>query len=254
MTVQSLFQKHFELKRKSVHGFSLRALARKMGLSPSYLSRLLRGEKPLPEKLLMPLARALDVSPEVVANFKGNSPVEKETETETSDWELSPATSHRVLTQWYYIPLLELTSLKNFDGRIETLAERLGVSPASVEVAVRELVALDLLKWEEGRLRKVKRKLRFSSAKSLTAIRSFHAQFLLRAREELTQKTLQEDFERRLITGITLTVPADKVEEAKRRLAECLHEISNDLTAESGDEVYHLAAQFFPITKPKESK
>jgi hypothetical protein len=36
------------------------------------------------------------------------------------------------------------------------------------------------------------------------------------------------------------------------KLAECLHEIANDLTHESGTDVYHLSAQLFPLTSAEE--
>ena len=68
--------------------------------------------------------------------------------------------------------------------------------------------------------------LRLASAKSQPEIRNFHKQMLKRAEEEL-KKTSPEDFERRLITGITITADPDKIEVAKKMLSDALHEIAN---------------------------
>ncbi|RYZ95173.1 MAG: DUF4423 domain-containing protein [Proteobacteria bacterium] len=87
------------------------------------------------------------------------------------------------------------------------------------------------------------------SAKPNADIRRFHASMLERAQRELQHAVNEEDFERRLITGITISASPEKIAAAKQRLAECLHEIANELIEDKGTEVYHLAAQLFPLTK-----
>jgi uncharacterized protein (TIGR02147 family) len=258
METHRLLKKYFDHKKKSVHGFSLRFLAKRLDVSPSFLSRVLNGQKSIPHSLLIPLGLALDISPEVFAQVKDSRqiiiPIKGKTpiRTETEDWVLAGETSSRLLTQWFYIPILELFGLKNFDGSIAQISERLSISKESVAVAVRELISLGCLQEiEKGRLTKTNRKLRFSSSRSKSEIRSFHSQMLQKAKDELKNKTSEEDFEKRLITGITLTAPKEKIEEVKRKLSECLHEIANELTAEAGDEVYHLSAQLFPLTYKK---
>jgi hypothetical protein len=140
-------------------------------------------------------------------------------------------------------------SLGNYDGSVAMIASRLRIAKTTAEVAVRELISLGLLKETNGKLSKVNRKLRFGSSKSLREIRQFHSQMLGKAQEELRDFTDDADFSQRLITGITLTAGPDKIDAARRKLAECLHEIANDLTEDDGTEVFHLSAQLFPITK-----
>jgi hypothetical protein len=100
-----------------------------------------------------------------------------------------------------------------------------------------------------GQFKKANVRLRWGSAKSLAEIRNFHDQMLAKAQETLRQQTEDADFQRRLITGITVSANPEKIEAAKRKLAECLHEIANDLTAEPGSAVYHISGQLFPLTK-----
>ena len=72
---------------------------------------------------------------------------------------------------------------------------------------------------------------------------------MAKAQHELSEKNTESDFEKRLITGITLTASPEKIAEAKKKLAEALHDIANDLIEGEGTQVYHLAAQFFPLSK-----
>jgi uncharacterized protein (TIGR02147 family) len=245
METQAALKMYFEVKRKTSRGFSLRSLARRLQVSPSFLSRVLNGKKALPSHLRHKLAKALDVEPELL----GPETTTTSVTSAVDEWEIAEPQSKQILRNWYYIPILELVMLSNFDGELESIARRLGLSLTTVGIAVRELVDLGLLKQVDGRHTKTKTLLRFTSATSLHLIRQFHDAMLTRAREELRLRQAEEDFERRLIIGITVTAAPEKVQEAKRRLAECLYEIANDLMSAPGTEVYHIALQLLPLTK-----
>jgi uncharacterized protein (TIGR02147 family) len=149
------------------------------------------------------------------------------------------------------VPILELTTLSNFDGTAATIARRLNLSLASTEVALRELISLGLITVNEGRFEKTNCKLRITSAKSLAAIRHFHDEMLKKSQAELRGSQSEAEFQNRLITGITVSASPERVQEAKRKLANFLHELADDLAATPGTEVYHLAAQLFPLSKGK---
>jgi uncharacterized protein (TIGR02147 family) len=260
MQTHLVLKKYLRKKKKSVAGFSLRRLAEEMGLSASFLSRVFSGEKPVPYALLLRLKDTLDIEPEVFASLReahqiplagARAPRRGKAEVETSlqDWELTDDQSLSALRQWFYLPILEFVTLKNYDGSSAQIARRLNLSVTAVDIALEELTSLGLLKKESGRFKKTKKKMRWGSAKSLREVRRFHDQMLGKAQEVLRTQTEEADFRRRLITGITLTASPEKIEEAKKKLAECLHEIANDLTEEEGTEVYHLAMQLIPLTK-----
>jgi uncharacterized protein (TIGR02147 family) len=240
-----LLKKYLARKKKSSPGFSLRALAQRLGVSAPFLSRVMNGKKPIPADLLPQLARALDVEPELLAPKKKS----KTTNAAVAEWALADMQATQILRNWYYIPILELTTLVDFDGKAETVARRLNLSTKTTEVALRELVGLGLLRLEDGRYAKSEQKLRITSSKSLPLIRKFHDEMLEQSQQHLRTALGEEDFQRRLITGITVSASPEKVQEAKQRLADFLHELANDLAADPGTDVYHLSAQLFPITK-----
>ena len=244
MQTQVALKMYFEVKRKSSQGFSLRSLARRLKVSPSFLSRVLNGKKALPEHLRTKLARALDIEPELLNPQKVD-----EVTSAVEDWQIAEPQSKQILRNWFYIPILVMSTLADFDGTVESIARRLSLSVAAVEIALRELESLGLLKQVKGRYEKTATRFRITSAASLHLIRQFHDSMLIRAREELRAHQTPEEFERRLISGITVSASPEKVLEAKRRLAECMYEIANDLLASPGTEVYHLAVQLFPLTR-----
>jgi uncharacterized protein (TIGR02147 family) len=192
----------------------------------------------------------LNVEPELLA---GQLPAKKpkrsdEVSSAVEDWSIAGTEALPVLSAWYYVPILELTTLEDYDGSAGQISQRLGLAPKITETALRELLGLGLLFRESGRYRKTEKKLRFTSSRPNPHIRKFHDEMLEKSQQALRQATSEADLERRLISGITVTARPERVQDAKRKLAECLHEIANDLAAEPGTEVYHLAVQLFPLT------
>jgi len=254
MNTHVILKKYFDKKKADGRGFSLRGLAKKMNVSPSFLTRVLKGEKSVPPKLLESLKIHLDIEPEVFSALLEQQPKKsrKKVDTQLETWQLTETNSQRILRQWFYLAILEFITLKDFNGEREQIAKRLGLGLTTVEVALNEMISLGLIEVDNGRLKKTTARLRWGSAKSLAVIRNFHDQMLEKAQEELRTKTSDEDYARRLISGITISAPRSKIEAAKQRLNECLHEIANDLTSdEDGTEVYQLSAQLFPLTTRK---
>ncbi len=258
MKVHLVLKKYFDRKKRSGSGFSIRSLAKRIDVSPSFISRVLSGQKPLPYSLLVRLRTILDMEDEVFELLRDQY-TKKERPFRSTDriqiqsalgeWELAARPAFHILRQWFYLPILECTTLKNYDGSLKIISKRLGLSETVVGIAVREMTTLGIMKNINGQYFKAKKKLRWGSAQSVAEVRSFHHQMMSKAQDELREKTSEEDFSRRLITGITITASPEKVMKAKVQLSEALHKIANELVAENGSEVYQLSAQLFPLTK-----
>lgn len=257
METHLILKKHFDKKKRSQAGFSVRVLAKQLELSAPFVSRMLNGQKPVPFAVLLKMEKALDIDSEVFATIKKahqigeSAPVrgKAEIETEFKEWDLADKSKFNVLRQWFYVPILEATKLKDYDGTAKQIADRLGLTLTTAEIAIREMVSVGLLQETDGRISKSQEKLRFASSKSLENIRRFHDQMMTRAQKELREATDEAEFQRRLITGITVTTTPEKIEAAKRKLGECLHEIANEMDVKDGTQIYQIAGQLFPLTK-----
>ncbi len=259
-STHEILNQYFEKKKKSSAKWTLRGMAKHLEVSPSFLSRVLTGKKPVPYGLLLKFRNALDIEAEVFAGLKLAHTQEVEGErapvrgrvnvqSQIAPWDLETKSSFGILRQWFYVAILEACSLSQFDGTVDMLARLLDLSPTTTEVAVRELLAKGLLKNGPKGLSKTRKKIRFSSSQSLPEIRRFHEQILEKAKGQLRNATTPEEMARRMITGVTITANPESIQRAKKKLAECLHEIANDLTSETGSEVYQLSGLLFPLTK-----
>lgn len=243
-------QKYFARKQKASKGFSMRALARKLDVSPSFLSRIMNGKKPVPEDLLGKLAKALDVEPEMITADPATRALKREFSTaKAEEFEIVPQNAEQILRNWFYLAVLEVTTLKDYDGTPAQIAHKLGLAEPAVDVALRELESFGLLARKNGLPVKAKDKMRFASATGSKFIRKFHDEMMEQAQMILRKPVSDEDFQKRLMTGVTLSATPEAVQVAKRKLAKCLYEIANELMSEPGSEVYHLAMQLFPLTK-----
>lgn len=257
MLTHQILQKYLK-KKKARSGYSMRLLAKDLDVSVSFLSRVLSGKKAIPYALLLRIQKPLEIEPEIFENIRRAHtesveglavPVRGKVQikTEMEEWDLAEKSTLNVLRHWYYLPILEFSTLKRYDGTAACISKYLSLSIPVVEVALRELASVGLMKEQEGRFVKTKKKIRWGSSKSIGEIRRFHDQMMVKAQEVLRTQHSSKDFERRLISGITLTTSSRKIKEAKRKLNEVLHELANDLISEEGTEVYHLALQFFPL-------
>ncbi len=253
MKAHEILKEHFERKKRA--GYSLRALARDLGVSPAFVSNVFAAKKKVPLKLAEKLVRILDIDKETALEIRRqllppddkSSSVYKSPASSTN-WKVTSKKGLSALKQWYYLAAMECTLLEDYDGSAEYISRRLEVPLPSIRVALKDLVSLGLLIEKDGRVQKPSRRLRFSSSESQQEIRNFHRQMLRRADEELGNSS-PEAFEKRLITGLTITADPARLAVAKKMLSDSLHEIANYLSSSSPGEVYHLSAQLVPLTK-----
>jgi uncharacterized protein (TIGR02147 family) len=256
------------LKRRAP-GMTVRALAARLKVSPSYLSKILRGKKPISQSMLSRLVKALGLDSQQIAQLQRaileeieNEDLVPATGIRTSRLEISsPVESYRnlergdfwILSEWFYIPILNLLTVTEFAATPGEIAGRLGISQAQAARALLRLEGAGLLaKNSEGRVVRTEEKIRFPTDRSLPEIRRYHLNLLQKAREELARPGTEAAFPSRLISSVSFVGPKSKFPEAKLIIEEAMYRVANLMADEPvTDEVFHLGLQFFPLTKPK---
>lgn len=262
-------------KKAENRRFSMQVLANKLEISLPFLSQVLSGKRALPPELANPMCDILDLDNEKrdwitrgllqSRKLKGSTGLLAKLRQESAlslgkaeEWTIQPKSNFWILHEWFHLAILDATLLKDFDGSIGFLAQRLGLPTSVIENSVKKMLDADILvKTSDGKIRKKHKLNDFHSQSSKTDIRAYHAVAMEKAKETLRTKTLEEDVEQRLITTYTMTVPRDKVSWAKQQIAEFIKSIAAELSTDRPEEVYQLGIQFFPLThpeKPKESK
>ncbi|MDO9181206.1 MAG: TIGR02147 family protein [Bacteriovorax sp.] len=252
---------YLDRKKLSYPSYSLRALARDLELSPSYVSALLTGQKPLPEVRLKDFIKVLDLDDIAIIQLKNALYPETRKETNSSErlsendkdflnsYRPLDKKKYEILNDWYNIAILDLTTCENFESHPSWIAKKLKITQLQVEIAIENLKRLELLIEVDGKLQKKERLLRFPTKMSQSVIRKFHKQMIKKAYEELDSKTEEEEFSKRLITGTTFAVDSKKINLLKEKIQNNLYEVASMASDGPCESVYHFNVQLFPLTK-----
>lgn len=262
MKSHEILKQYFHRKQEINPSYSLRALARHTQVAPSYLSAVFSGKKSISDKIFQKLVRHLELDKSTVLSVRKALAIENINDVElVEELKLStkgnavqkykPISNKKIslLQKWYYVAVLDLMTCADFKSDYQWIARRLGILQGEAEEAVDVLKKLDIIENHKTGWRKKSLKLRIPTARSQEEIRKFHKQMIEKALTELQFKTQQENFEKRVIAGITFAGNPKKLNRAKEKLNEVLHEIASDLMEGECTEVYQLNFQFFPLTK-----
>lgn len=254
------------LKQKSP-GMSLRAVAHRLQISPSYWSKVLRGEKPLSAGLFPRivsvlgldrqqaalLQRALleDIENDHLASATGFHVLRKEEGSPTKQYKSLGPEDFWILEKWYIIPILNILTIEPHNGSLELISKRLKVPLLDVEEVIQKLLNAGILyREQDGSLSRSERKVRFPTNRSHPQIRKYHRSMIKKAYEEISRSDSESRFDSRLISSVCFSGGSEKLKEAKLIIEEALYKAANILAeAPLPEEVYQLNIQLFPLTK-----
>lgn len=243
---------------------SIRSLAHRLSISPSYLSKILRGKKDIPAKLIAPLSKVfhLDlIETKELQRLVFEKLEQKKTSHATGirvitsespkyqAYHTMGSSDYFLLEKWFYIPLLNLATLADFSADVKYIRKKLGISEMDARHAVRELLLRGYLEKDvRGVIRRSRMKIRFSTDKSQKEIRNFHRMMIEKAVEALENPS-QAAFENRLINGLSFAGHPKKLKEAQAIINDAIYKAAELLMEdEPTSAVYQINLQFFEIT------
>ncbi len=215
--------------------YSLRAFARDLEISHTYLSLVINGKKRLSRNKSLRFAEILGTSGEL--NSKVLIPA-------STDYYNLKEEQFQVLNQWYHLPILDLTLTEGFRPDVQWIAKRLGIKPAQAQDAIERLQKLGLLvNWQ-----KQSKRIDVATSRSHEAVRAYHAQMIQKSLTAL-RSPKQEDYDSRHITGAVITVNPARIPEVKKRIDAFKKRLIDWLGSEEGSEVFQMNVQFFGLSK-----
>jgi transcriptional regulator with XRE-family HTH domain len=229
--------------------YSIRAFAKKAGVSPATLSLLLQGKRKISRKLAKSLSEKLNFDPQERAEvFGAYLPKPRNSQILLLDPEYIQLTmdQFQLIGDWRAFAILNLIQTINFKNDPHWIAERLGLDLKETKETITRLKRLGMIEEKNGKLSRTAAKYRTTDDVANSSLRKSHAQTL-----ELAMRSLEnEPVERRDFTWITLTFDPSKMDETKT----LIRKFQDDLmllneTNVQPTEVYRLAVQFFPLTK-----
>jgi uncharacterized protein (TIGR02147 family) len=259
----------FQQRKRKNPLYSTHAFARDLGVSQGYVSLVLNGRRRLSLKRALQFAVLLRLEqPQARALVEGaiaDGPADAATREKLSQflerlddksgvpsYERLEVDRFRVISEWYHLAILDLTTVPAFQPDADWIARRLGISTAEARDGIDRLLRLELLKRNGAQLVKTKLRIEFPAERPDAAIRLFHQQMMEKALAELDQRN-EERFARREISGMTMAINSSRLPEARRRIQRFQKELATFLCKGGGDALYQLNVQFFPLERDGDS-
>ncbi|MGE3975406.1 MAG: TIGR02147 family protein [Bdellovibrionales bacterium] len=248
IAVQHALRTRLETLRIRYPNYSVRAFAKKVGISPATLSLILQGKRRVSRKLATQLCDKLYFDPQERSEILGGF-IEKDSKNRVQNdpqFVQMNMDQHQVIADWRAFAILSLMKTPTFKNDLKWLAERLGASSKEVTTSLETLKRLEMIKEEDGVLKRIPTRYRTTDDVVNISLRQSHQQTL-----ELAQAALESvPVQQRDYTWVTIPMDLQKMNDAKTLIRKFQDDLA--LLMEEGKEpteVYRLAMQFFPLTK-----
>lgn len=251
-------------KAQNNTGYSLRTFAGKLQISNSYLSEVLNNKKMLSVELAFKIALKLDLTDLETQYFCLLVQIDQEKDPAFREAfqdrlkKLNPKNkSHdlsvdvfKTISEWYHLPILELTYLPGFKATPDYVSKKLGISKSEAELALKRLIRLDLIqKVNKGIWKKAHNYLLSESKVSDSAFKHYHKQILEKAIASIDSQSPKE----RISATDVLAIDSKYLPEIDRlsqEFSSAVMKISE--RSKIKDTVYALSVHFLNLTKKKD--
>ncbi len=255
------------LRNKKNARYSLRAFAKQMQLSSSFVSKLLNGKRPLTQATFKTISLRLPLSPQVENYYYNLEFGQKDLYLARSNNEdLVKNTSNRgrsqsiyrninleqfkVISEWYHFAILELVSVDGFIPNSNYIASQLGISTLEAQQALHRLIKMGLIK-----VKLVSGKAPIYSTENFTTVdKKIATKATYVQQKAFLEKSIEAmefiPIEDRSQSSMTMAIPKSRLKEAEFLIGKFRREFT-ELMQRKGkrDSVYQLNISFFPLTQ-----
>lgn len=238
--------------------YSLRAFAKRLGVDPGALSKILNGKKLITFELAEKITLGLQLDPEqkhefftsVASSFNGEKRKRKPLKLKSflKDSKLSKPKDltldlFRTISDWYHYAILQLIKTSNFQHSSKDISKKLGISQMQSKQALKRLEELELIKTEDGKLFRTNHQI-------TTGDLSITGPAFKKRIQQITDKSIEsllnDPIELRNHTTMTMAIDPEKIPLAKEMIQEFMDELSEALETKN-EKVYELQINLFPL-------
>ena len=248
-SVPQWLEYHLAERIKKNPRYSLRAFSQTVGLSPSFLSRVMSGKRSLSIKAAIKLADSLNLNPTERKALLEKALKDKPKMDKSDDDDYFEITkdTFSVISQWYHFAIAQLLNLEDFKEDPKWISGQLGISALEAKLAIERLVRLQILERDEkGKLYRTHKNVSVKSETS-SAIRMFQREILEKAIESLEKDSNEE----RDITSITMSIDEKNISKAKLEIAKFRKRLAKILEKGTKTRVYNLGIHLIPLSRKK---
>jgi len=231
--------------------FSLRAFARRLEVSPSALSEILKGKRRVSKKLALRVVDNLGLPTTESERLLGLFPERQMKNRERAPYQ-SPMVQlsrdqYQLIAEWYHFAILSLAELPGFVLQPPVIARRLNITVENAEAALERLERLGLLLRDPaGTLRPSGQAYSTPDEVMENTLRKAHV-----TNFELAKVSMERDsVESRDFTATTMAIDVSRLPSAKKMIREFQDRLAAYLENGPKSEVYKVCVQLFPISVP----
>lgn len=249
-----LYERLSESKQRNPNT-SLRAFAKRIGVSPSTVSEILSGKRHITPKLALRISQHLDLTPIATQALRRSAALTKLRSAVPDDEEINRVTdsyfkpldfeAFKLMSNWYHFGILSLSEVEGNRYSASWIAERLGITAREAKDALAVLEKLKLVRRRGNGFEQVVKPLSIETKGYESAIRIFLQQNLQLASDAL--ETVPAEL--REINTTILAINPDKIEKARPLIKRFRRELADILEKGKRTRVYNLSFQLFPVDK-----
>lgn len=239
-------QEEVSKRAKKNPTYSIRSFAKALNVESSSLSQILSGKRPLTDKMCLRFGTHLGLLPlKVRALMNSNS---QRSNGSFAMFNKLNDDAFRLIADWHYYAILELTHLEEFQGNVKWIAKILDLPFAKVLQAVDRLKRMGYLevtpenKWIDqlGDSTNLGNELK-------TQAFSEHQKQILGKAIEAMEKT---DYSERVQSSMTLVSSRERIQMAKPLILNFIEELDAFLKAgQNKKDVVAISVSLFPLTQ-----
>lgn len=265
MKSSDFLKQHFEKKKSSTSGFSMRSMAKNLKVSPSFVSEVLAGHKDLPLERVKSFVKILEM--DFAAENRLRTLLAKESQVlqglnlkdglkeapSIQKYEDLKKDKFSLLYPWYNVLILDFIECDGVGKDKGIISRCLGLSDYQVQRSLDFLLVNGFIQEKSDKYVKISEKIRLAANRSHENIREYHKKIIDLAKSQLDKKT-EQDFVQREISGLTINAnpTAENIEKARQILLDAIHEAGEILSSGGPcSDLYQLNIQMFSVLKQK---
>tara|TARA_B110001454_G_scaffold219201_1_gene251866 strand:- start:6359 stop:7150 length:792 start_codon:yes stop_codon:yes gene_type:complete len=239
-------------RKQNNYRYSLRQFAKYLGLEPSFLSKLLRGDRKCTLNQIDKLGKKLGLTVQEIDFYKVNSIkkteyLERKNKRKPAKFYRIPFDSVPLIAGWHFFAILELYSMPDVEMTKNQISRFFNISELEAENAILHLVKLGLLEANNKNKFYLKNANTTIDQRPFTTkeLRQIQKQFLLKSIDSLEQ----DPIDIRDHSGITLAISSSKISEAKKLIKNFRRRFMSLMqNVDPKDRIYQLSVSFYPIS------
>ncbi len=246
-----LLQRELAKRCSENPAYSLRSFARSLGVSPTVLSLVLSGKRPLSKKACDLVAEKLVLSPlekSWLLSFRTEKTSNEEKNYNVSELSMD---TFSFISEWYHYGILSLLSIEGSKLDPAWVSKRLGISHAEAKKAIETLLRLDLIEKTSSGWKQKGEMIKLDNTVSSSASKKFNLGLLEKAEKSITE----DSFSERSIGSAVFEIDQENLEELRSELREIRRKlITKYKNKGNANRVYCLSFQAFPLSERVENE